>query len=197
MSNNSEKFYDRFTGLYPVIDFFLKPQKHKFFSMISKYPKGRLLEIGVGNGAHFKYYKTHEVTGIDTSHSMLTRARKHLKSNIKLFKMNGETLLFPNEVFDYVVLSHVIAVVDDPEKLLKEVHRVLKTNGKVFILNHMTPNNWLRNLDKIVENIAKLFYFKSLFHISGLHQIQKFKLLREYSAGLSSYFKIQIYEKSV
>ncbi|HZI25320.1 MAG TPA: class I SAM-dependent methyltransferase [Chryseolinea sp.] len=197
MSNSSEKFYDRLTVLYPIIDFFLKPQKHKFFAIVNKYPNGRLLEIGVGNGAHFKYYSTHEVTGIDTSHGMLAKARKHLKSNIQLFKMNGETLLFPNDVFDYVVLSHVIAVVEDPEKLLEEVYRVLKPNGKVFILNHMTPNNWLKNLDKIFGSISKLFYFKAVFHMSSLHKIEKFKLLKEFNTGLASYFKIQIYEKSM
>src|SRR5688500_4189989 len=197
MSNSSEKFYDRLTVLYPIIDFFLKTQKHKFFAIVNKYPNGRLLEIGVGNGAHFKYYSTHEVTGIDTSHGMLAKARKHLKSNIQLCKMNGETLLFPNDVFDYVVLSHVIAVVEDPEKLLEEVYRVLKPNGRVFILNHFTPRNWLRYIDKTFESISRLVFFKSLFHISNVRNIEKFKLLMEMNAGLSSYFKILVYEKRV
>jgi phosphatidylethanolamine/phosphatidyl-N-methylethanolamine N-methyltransferase len=197
MANNSEKFYDRLTFLYPIIDLFLKPQKHKFFGRINGCPYGRLLEIGVGNGAHFKYYNTHEITGVDTSKSMLARARKHLKDNIQLFHMNGETLLFPDEVFDYVILSHVIAVVDDPEKLLEEVYRVLKPNGKVFILNHFTPNNWLKYLDKIFESISRLFYFKSVFHISSVRKIEQFKLLTEFNAGLFSYFKILIYEKNL
>jgi len=197
MINSSEKFYDRLTFLYPVVDLFLKPQKHKFFSKINSCPHGRLLEIGVGNGAHFKYYNAHEIIGVDTSKSMLANARKHLKDNIRLLHMSGETLLFPNEIFDYVILSHVIAVVEDPEKLLEEVYRVLKPNGKVFILNHFTPNNWLKYLDKTFESISRLFYFKSLFHISSLRKLEKFKLLGEFNAGLFSYFKILIYEKSL
>ena len=75
MSKTSEKFYDRFGFLYPVVDLFLKSSKQKFFLEINTYPHGRLLEIGVGNGAHFKYYKTHDVTGVDTSQGMLSRAR--------------------------------------------------------------------------------------------------------------------------
>ncbi len=197
MNNNSEKFYDRLTFLYPIIDFFLKPQKHTFFSKINNFPYGQLLEIGVGDGSHFKNYSTHEIIGIDTSKSMLARARKHLKDNIQVFHMNGETLLFRNEVFDYVVLSHVLAVVEDPEKLLEEVYRVLKPNGKVFILNHFTPNNWLKHLDKIFEGITKLFHFRSVFHIFSLRQIEKFKLLNEFNAGPFSYFKIMIYEKNL
>ena len=56
-------------------------------------------------------------------------------------QMDGENLQFPDCYFDYVVLSHVITVVDDPEKLLEETYRVLKPNGKIFILNHFTPKN--------------------------------------------------------
>jgi phosphatidylethanolamine/phosphatidyl-N-methylethanolamine N-methyltransferase len=197
MANNSEKFYDRLTFLYPVIDLFLKPQKHTFFSRINGFPHGRLLEIGVGNGAHFKYYNTHEITGVDTSRKMLDQAHKHRKDNIQLFHMNGETLLFPDEAFDYVILSHVIAVVGDPEKLLKEVYRVLKPGGKVFILNHFTPDNWLKYVDKIFESFSRLFHFKSVFHLSGLREIEKFRLLTEFNAGLFSYFKILIYEKNL
>ncbi|HMJ69006.1 MAG TPA: class I SAM-dependent methyltransferase [Cyclobacteriaceae bacterium] len=197
MNSNSEKFYDRLTFLYPVIDLFLKPQKRGLFKRINGCPRGELLEIGVGNGAHLKYYKTHDVTGIDTSESMLVRARKHQANNIQLIHMNGETLLFPNEAFDYIVLSHVIAVVDDPEKLMTEVYRVLKPNGKVFILNHFTPDNWLKYLDKVFERISRLLYFKSVFHMSALQQIQKFKLSGEFNAGMFSYFKIMIYEKNI
>jgi phosphatidylethanolamine/phosphatidyl-N-methylethanolamine N-methyltransferase len=197
MTNNSEKFYDRITFLYPIIDLFLRSQKRKLFLKINDCPFGKLLEIGFGNGSHFKYYNTHEIIGIDISKSMLAEAHKHLRSNIQLFHMNGETLLFPNQVFDYVILSHVIAVVEDPEKLLEEVYRVLKPNGRVFILNHFTPRNWLRYIDKTFESISRLVFFKSLFHISNVRNIEKFKLLMEMNAGLSSYFKILVYEKRV
>lgn len=128
---------------------------------------------------------------------MLARARNHLKDNIQLFHMNGETLLFPDETFDYVILSHVIAVVGNPEKLLEEVHRVLKPCGKVFILNHFTPTNWLKYVDKAFERICRLFHFKSVFQISSLRRIERFKLLRESDAGLFAYFKIMIYEKNL
>jgi phosphatidylethanolamine/phosphatidyl-N-methylethanolamine N-methyltransferase len=192
---NSEKFYDRLTFLYPIIDLFLRPQKRKLFRKINESAFGKLLDIGAGNGSHFKYYNTHEIIAIDTSRSMLAQARKHLKSNIQLVQMNGETLLFPSQVFDYVILSHVIAVVEDPEKLLEEVYRVLKPNGKVFILNHFTPDNWFKYVDKTFEIISKLVFFKSMFQISNVRSIEKFKLLMEINAGLSSYFKILIYEK--
>lgn len=194
---SSEKFYNRLTFLYPVIDLFLRSQKRKLFRQINNLDYGRLLEVGVGNGTHFKYYNTHKITCIDTSTGMLTRARKHLKKNIELVHMNGEHLLFPNEDFDYVVLSHVIAVVDDPDKLFEEVYRVLKPNGKIFILNHFTPNNWLMYVDQIFEKISKIFFFKSVFDISSVRSIEKFNLVTDINAGLFSYFRILVYEKKV
>ena len=196
MNNASEKFYDRVTPLYPFIDLFLKPQKRKFFNIINGYPHGRLLEIGVGNGSHLKYYSNHDITGIDTSERMLVKAGKRQKK-IQLLQMNGETLQFPSETFDYVILSHVIAVVEDRKKILKEVYRVLKPNGKVFILNHFTPDNWLRYLDICFEKICRLLHFKSVFHIAGVQNTKEFTPLFEINAGLFSYFKILIYEKKV
>ena len=197
IANSSAKFYDRIRFLYPIIDLFLKPQKRLFFRRINALRHGRLLEIGVGNGSHFKYYHTHEIVGIDNSGAMLTEATKRAKPNILLFQMSGENLLFPNESFDYVILSHVIAVVDNPEKLMEEIYRVLKPNGSVFILNHFTPHNWLRYVDRIFENISRLFFFKSVFHISSIRQLERFNLQSELNAGLFSYFKILIYEKKV
>lgn len=197
MNAKSEKFYNQLTFMYPIIDVFLKLQKRKFFSTINSYPHGRLLEIGVGNGAHFKYYSTHKIIGIDTSSSMVIQARKRIKDNIQVLQMNGENLSFRNGVFDYVILSHVLAVVEDPENLLKEIYRVLKPGGKIFILNHFTPHNWLRYVDKIFSCISWIFHFKSVFHISDLRQIEKFKIVRSSNAGPFSYFKILIYEKSI
>src|SRR5688572_11092001 len=105
--NASDKFYDRLAFLYPCIDFFLMPQKRIFFRKINEYPSGRLLEIGVGNGGHLKYYSTHTITGIDTSKKMLDKARRKAENRVVLMQMNGESLTFPDQTFDYVILSHV------------------------------------------------------------------------------------------
>lgn len=196
MSKQTDNFYNHFSFFYPLVDLFLKPQKHKLFQEINKLPPGQLLEIGVGNGSHLKLYKTHQVTGIDTSFSMLDIAKKQKTDNIQLLQMNGEALLFPDQTFDYVILSHVIAVVDHPEKVLEEVDRVLKPNGQLFILNHFTPNNWLRHIDKAFQVVGKAFHFKSVFHINSLKAIKRFMLLKEITFGQFSYFKLLIYKKA-
>lgn len=191
----SSAFYNKFFFLYPLIDLFLTPQKKVLLQCINSYPVGNLLEIGVGNGSHFHGYKAHTVTGIDTSEAMLKVAGTRVSTNIKLFCMSGEALSFNDGVFDYVVLSHVVAVVDDPERLLNEVSRVLKSGGLVFILNHITPDNWLRYLDKGLSGIAKLFHFRSAFHLENLMDTSIFSLQKKMNLGIASYFKLFIYQK--
>jgi phosphatidylethanolamine/phosphatidyl-N-methylethanolamine N-methyltransferase len=195
MSKPTAAFYNRFSLLYPLVDVFLQPQKRLMFQEINNLPDGNLLEIGVGNGAHLQWYKKHAVTGIDTSAAMLEIARKNEPENVSLMEMSGEVLLFADQVFDYVVLCHVIAVVDDPERLLKEVHRVLKPQGQVIILNHFTPANWPRHMDHAFEPIAKILHFRSVFYLKDLHSIGKFTLQKEINAGMGSYFKLLIYRK--
>jgi len=196
VSKQTVNFYNKFSIYYPIVDIFLKPQKKELFQQINQLPRGKLLEVGVGNGTHLSLYKTHQITGIDTSVKMLEIARKQKISNIKLIQMSGDYLLFEDESFDYAVLSHTIAVVDHPEKVLEEIYRVLKPTGKIFILNHFTPKNWLRYIDYSFEVFSKIFHFKSVFYIESLITLQKFRLVKEINFGKFSYFKLLIYCKA-
>ena len=195
MSRQTASFYNRFSFFYPLVDAFLTPQKKVLLEQINHLPGGDLLEIGVGNGAHFGRYKKHKIVGIDTSPAMLKMANKRNKKNAQLLQMDGQAMLFQDQQFDYVILSHVIAVVDDPEQLMAEVLRVLKPEGKVFILNHFTPHNWLRHIDAAFGFISKMFRFKSVFHIDDIATIKNFTLLKEIRFGSVSYFKLLIYQK--
>lgn len=196
MKNYTEKFYDSFSTLYPIVDWFLMPKKKSLFREINNLPHGKLLEIGVGNGKQLKYYKSHDITGIDSSVKMLKIAQNQKFNNTELLLMNGESLDFGNQVFDYVILSHVIAVVSDPNKLLEEVYRVLKPGGRVYILNHFTPNNNYKFIDVAFQPFAKIFGFRSVFYAKQLNALKEFRLLKEINPGRSSYFKLLIYRKS-
>jgi phosphatidylethanolamine/phosphatidyl-N-methylethanolamine N-methyltransferase len=189
-------FYNRFVFFYPLVDFFLKPQKQALFNEINHLPEGNLLEIGVGNGAHLPLYRKHRITGIDTSSGMLKMASSRIcNTDVQLLQMNGEALRFGDGQFDYVVLSHVLAVVDRPEQLLEEVCRVLKPNGCLFILNHFTPNNWLKHVDQAFGILSKSLHFQSVFYLRALTTLCRFTLVKEVRFGSASYFKLLIYQK--
>lgn len=195
MNSQTTTFYNKFSSFYPLVDFFMKGQKKLLFEEINTLPEGRLLEIGVGNGSHLRRYKKHKIIGIDTSASMLDIARKNAFPHIELAQMDGQNLLYPGAFFDYAVLSHVVAVVDDPEQLIEQVLRVLKPGGKIFILNHVTPDNWMRHFDKVFSVAAKTLHFRSVFHIHDIVALKKCRLLKETSLGTLSYFKLLAYQK--
>ena len=188
-------FYNRFFFLYPLVDVFLQPKKKKLFDLINRLPAGRLLEIGVGNGTHFHLYQKHRVTGIEISESMLNEAKKKTCPDIELHLMSGESLKFAEATFDYVVLSHVIAVADYPEEMLKECHRVLRTGGKLIVLNHFTPNNFLKYVDRFCHFFSKLVHLKSLFYMEDILAIRQFERVKTISLKPFSYFKILIFSK--
>ena len=195
MNDDTAKFYDKFYSYYPLLNIFLKPYKKRLFQEINKWESGKLLEIGVGDGSHFHLYETHDIIGIDTSVNMLERARGKIKGSMELYQMSGEDLRFESNTFDYIVLCHVISVVDNPERLLAECNRVLKQNGQIIILNHFTPKNWLRYIDKSFQFISNFFKFKSLFYLESLKTLSQFSLVSNISPSKLSYFRILIYAK--
>jgi phosphatidylethanolamine/phosphatidyl-N-methylethanolamine N-methyltransferase len=126
---------------------------------------------------------------------MLKLAQKYKKDHVELIEMGGDNLQFKEAFFDYVVLSHVIAVVEQPNQVLDEVYNVLKPKGKVFILNHFTPNNWLQYIDKSFDLLSRTIHFKSFFSIDHLKAMERFSMVKQISLGKLSYFKLLILEK--
>jgi phosphatidylethanolamine/phosphatidyl-N-methylethanolamine N-methyltransferase len=196
MKSSIERFYDFVAWFYPLIDLFLKAQKRILIKKVNKLPKGLILEIGAGNCSHLGNYKQHSITAIDISERMLKFARQKKLKNTHLLKMNAEQLTFENKTFDYVIISHVIAVVEKPEKVLEEAYRVLKSNGKLLLLNHFTPDNWLKYIDKAFTKISNWLRLKSEFYPSDLKTLEKFTLEQEESLGFFSYYKLLILIKN-
>ncbi len=100
-----------------------------------------ILEIGFGNGKFFEKIfsqaKNLKISGIELSQEMVEAAKRNNPSTTKSGKLdlhfgNSDKLPFPDNSFDKVVCINVIYFWEQPEKHLKEVHRVLKTNGKFF-----------------------------------------------------------------
>ena len=110
-------------------------------------PRGkRVLEVGAGTGTSFPAYPRHcEVVGIDLAPDMLARAQDKILENewnhIRVQEMNALDLKFPDNSFDYVMAFHVVTVVPDPVKLIKEAQRVCKPGGKIVVVNHFTSTS--------------------------------------------------------
>ncbi len=194
--HKTKAFYNFLSPYYCFINYFLKPHKTRLMEEVNKLPPGDLLEIGVGTGSHLHMYKSHQITGIDISPKMLKYAKKKALDSTKIIEMNGENLSFHNTHFNYVVISHTLAVTKDPELLLQEAFRVLKPDGKMLILNHFTPSNFLKYTDTLFSPISQFFHFNSLFYVHQLKSLQKFTLEKGMALGRLNYTQLLIYSKA-
>ncbi|AKB57884.1 class I SAM-dependent methyltransferase [Methanosarcina barkeri] len=133
--------YNRIAPIYELIDlplefFFFREWRKEALSGLSE----KILEVGVGTGRNLKYYPAGcRVIGIDKSERMLRRAQEKAESrkNITLYPMDAERLEFPDNSFDYVVITFVLCTIPDPVKALKEMRRVLKPSGELIALEHV------------------------------------------------------------
>ena len=104
---------------------------------------GKILEVGVGTGLSFDDYDAStEITGIDMSEPMLTKARAKMVSgrypHVKdVLQMDAHKMSFPDATFDCVVAQFVITLVANPEQVLSECHRVVKPGGRIILVNHL------------------------------------------------------------
>jgi len=104
---------------------------------------GVVLEVGAGGGQNFPFYdptRTTRVEAGEPDEAMLVEARRALAAApvpIALTRAPVEALPFPDAHFDSAVVTLVFCSVQDPERGLREVWRVLKPGGTLLLLEHV------------------------------------------------------------
>jgi phosphatidylethanolamine/phosphatidyl-N-methylethanolamine N-methyltransferase len=136
-------------------------------------PGDRILEVGVGTGINTPLYPRFcRVTGIDLSTSMLQKAhervnRKGLR-HVRLREMDAAQLKFPDESFDIVYAPYLVNCVSDPLKVVSEMRRVCKPDGRIVILNHFrSASRFWSRLDKALSPLTVHIGFKSDLDLPG------------------------------
>lgn len=153
--------YDRIAPVYDLLDagcewLAFKRWRKRIWQQVEG-PK--ILEVGVGTGKNMPYYPNQaEVTAIDISDKMLSRARRRaarLGTGVDLLQMDAQALDFAESSFDCVVATFVFCSVPDPVLGLQEVRRVCKPEGTIVLLEHMRPENEF--LGRLTDLVNPLF----------------------------------------
>jgi SAM-dependent methyltransferase len=111
-------------------------------SFYTRKGSGRLLDIGCNEGRGLTIYSRngYKVEGLELNEMAATVARRN-GFNVHTTALERFT---PDSLFDVAVLSNVLEHSLDPTQMLRDVQRILKPGGQVWI---SCPNNrsWLRS----------------------------------------------------
>ncbi|HWO93611.1 MAG TPA: class I SAM-dependent methyltransferase [Dehalococcoidia bacterium] len=106
---------------------------------------GHILEVGVGTGKNMPLYPAAaRVTAIDLVPAMAERAMLRatkVGANVDLALMDAQELALRDATFDIVAATFVFCSVPDPILGLREVRRVLRPEGRLFLMEHVRAEN--------------------------------------------------------
>ncbi|MFB0537565.1 MAG: class I SAM-dependent methyltransferase [Anaerolineae bacterium] len=156
--------YNRIAPVYDLMEAIVerlafRRWREKLWSQVEG---NRLLEVGVGTGKNILYHpKGVQVTAVDLSDKMLERAQRRaqeLDSEVDLRLMDAQKLAFPDTAFDAAVATFVFCSVPDPILGLRELGRVVRPGGQIFLLEHVRVNRPVigRLMDMFDPFVARL-----------------------------------------
>ncbi len=96
----------------------------------------KILDVGCASGHITERLRTYlpsaSITGIDVSDKFIHFAKKNY-SNVKFVIADAHKLPFGNNSFDTIICTEMLEHVVDPGKVMSEIKRCLKQNGKILI----------------------------------------------------------------
>ncbi|MFC1663153.1 class I SAM-dependent methyltransferase [Patescibacteria group bacterium] len=137
-----------------------------------------VLDVGCGTGGLIEKIKEKpkEIIGLDIDHQALSKNNFITKKILS----SAESVPLPEKSIDVVTAEFVIEHLENPNKVFKEIYRLLKTNGSfVFI----TPN---------IKNPLMLL---SKYTPPWLHQAYRQGLLKKSDQIYRTYYRVNTYKQ--
>jgi len=168
--------YRRYANVYDALfGPMLQPGRKAVLEALECRPGERVLEVGVGTGLSLPLYPPFvRVTGVDLSREMLEKARLRVRrrelANVEgLHEMDAHAMDFPDASFDKIVAMYVVSIVQEPARLLAELHRVCKPNGEIYLVNHVRSTNpFVSALEKGLARFSDQIGFHPDFELHSL-----------------------------
>lgn len=132
----------------------------------------RLLELGCGNGKLWQEnqidLRNREIFLSDISEGMVEEVRNKLGSDFNCIVADAEKIPFKDAYFDSVIANHVLFYLNDLNQGLKEISRVLKSNGILYCSTYGSRH--MKEITDIVQNFDSRINLSnySLYDVFGL-----------------------------
>lgn len=151
-ANKTEQIAEMFDGIAPRYDFlnrFLSLGIDTYWrkKMIKLLPQNcqKVLDVATGTADVAleiqKQRQPQQIVGIDISEKMLEIGQKKVQKypNILLQLADAQNLPFQNNIFDAITVSFGVRNFENIENGLAELHRTLKKDGKLIVLEFSQP----------------------------------------------------------
>lgn len=163
MFNDIAKNYD---FLNDIMTFFTQKSIKNSAINSLKPNHSNILDVCTGTGdiaiMLAKKFPNASITALDFSLEMLKIAKIKSKNlNINFINQNALDMPFLDNSFDLCTISFGLRNLPDITAAIKEIHRVLATNGELLIIDLGKPKmNWLYPLilDKVIPILGKIFH---------------------------------------
>lgn len=152
------------------------------FNQIDFSKVNRLLELGCGNGKLWQEnridLRNREIFLSDISEGMVEEVRNKLGTDFNCIVADAEKIPFKDEYFDSIIANHVLFYLNDLNLGLKEIDRVLKSDGILYCSTY--GKNHMKEITEIVQSFDSRINLSnhSLYDIFGLENGES--ILKEY-----------------
>ncbi|WP_419031660.1 MerR family transcriptional regulator [Holdemanella porci] len=152
------------------------------FNQIDFSRVNRLLELGCGNGKLWQEnridLRNREIFLSDISEGMVEEVRNKLGTDFNCIVADAEKIPFKDSYFDSIIANHVLFYLNDLNLGLKEIDRVLKSDGILYCSTY--GKNHMKEITEIVQNFDSRISLSnhSLYDIFGLENGES--ILKEY-----------------
>ncbi len=147
----------------------------------------KILELGCGDASLWNKNFNHipsnwDITLTDFSEGMLKDAKKNLREKRSRFNfkiVNAESIPFEEESFDVVIANHMLYHVPNINKALKEINRVLKSEGILFAST--VGKNHMKEIREIISTFDIYNLTSESWEITDSFQLENgLKIVSEY-----------------
>jgi len=180
---NSQRKYCQY-----LIDFYTSADVQEYFDDFERFigplpQESKILDLGCGIG-HFSHrliQKGYEVISLDINDYALHYGKKRGWIN-QAIAASCDQIPQPDRSFDCVFFLDVVEHLPQPEAALKEIKRVMKTTGKLFLI---TPNAFYGRLfgDKGEIDPTHVHEF-GWWELKKILQKNGFKIIQAQASGL-------------
>ena len=121
--------------------------------------RGDVLELGAGTGGNLDLYPAGlsrlVLSEPDPHMRALLRRKLGRRQDVEVLAAPAEALPLPAGSFDTVVATLVLCSVEEPTRVLSEIHRLLRPGGAFLFLEHVgaPTGTWTRRVQGLLEPV--------------------------------------------